>query len=259
MKFDFRVLKQKMQRQRLSEAETSHSMLQNMHDRFFHRMHDLDYLQWLQRNGIRYMGCICLLTMLFSASVYVVQGSASELAIMSAVQSGNETAEIPSAALDVETGIADAKQQIAGAVADNKEKNSANADTGLTDPVHSEKKQVPEYRNPLHLPGYQAPVNGMLQYNYGLGYDAVYNDYRFHKEICYDMGNGDVLACVDGVIGDIQMNQHWQLALQIENGIVWYRGLQSCDVAAGDAVTVGQKIGTADSNVYIQAMKNNET
>ena len=99
------------------------------------------------------------------------------------------------------------------------------------------------------------PADGTLQYEYGLGYDAVYEDYRFHHEICYGAGDGDVYACVDGTITAVQMDQQWQISIQCEDGMVRYAGMDTCMVHPGDSVIAGQTIGTANTCVSIQALE----
>ena len=96
----------------------------------------------------------------------------------------------------------------------------------------------------------------MLVYNYGLGYDPVYEDYRFHDAICYDSGNGPAFACVDGIVAQVQMEQHWQIAIQTQRGILKYSGLDACTATVGSAVAAGEQIGTAKEKLYIQVEKN---
>lgn len=235
------LLEENCERQRPQLLETVYRQLD-------HRIHDLDYLQWLQKNNVRYTLCIAVLVALLSASAVwemedspEVEAPAANAAMVSDAIAGQQ---VPT--LSVEEAAQPEKPQIDEA------------------PIQPEKVQaeVPESSpqqstcfNPLHLAGYRAPCNGMLVYNYGLGYDPVYGDYRFHKELCYEQGDGVVFSCVDGVIAEVQLGEQWQLTVQTENGAVQYRGLVSSVAGQGTAVRAGEQIGTAEGNVYIRAIK----
>ena len=121
--------------------------------------------------------------------------------------------------------------------------------------IEQPQKAAVQYWNPLYLSGYQAPCSGMLIYNYGLGYDPIYEDYRYHRELCYEKGDGAVYACIDGKVHTINPDWYWQLAIESNESIVWYSGLQNCYKTIGALVTAGELIGTTEGKVYIQAEK----
>ena len=121
--------------------------------------------------------------------------------------------------------------------------------------IKQPQKATVQYWNPLYLSGYQAPCSGMLIYNYGLGYDPVYEDYRYHRELCYEKGSGAVYACIDGKVHTIDLDRYWQLAIESNESIVWYSGLQNCHKTIGALVVAGELVGTAEEKVYIQAEK----
>lgn len=257
MRLNFHVLKQKIQRRRRAE-QTNGSLFQTIHQQFYRRMHDLGYLQWMQQNHARYIGGICILATLFSVSAYTFHNTQRQIAPNTAAQYAvhadvNQMAS-QEAAVDVDSLQAKAKIMQDETIEHDTIviQNELQSDTIEETQFSNDEK--PHYLNPLHLSGYQAPCSGMLQYNYGLGYDAVYDDYRFHREICYGAGDGVVFACIDGVIAAVQMDEHWQLAIETTQGIVWYAGLVTCDVEIGDTITAGMKIGTAEAQVYIQAI-----
>ena len=231
--------------------------VESVHRQFFQRMHDLDYLQWMQRNGVRYVGAICLFAALFSVSVYMLQTESNQPVIVSnaGVRDGdakNPDFQHKTAKPEEQHAVSDVEQIVPPAIVADDLQNVSKPDMLLES--KSEEKTV--YLNPLHLSGYQAPCGGMLVYNYGLGYDPVYEDYRFHDAICYDSGNGPAFACVDGIVAQVQMEQHWQIAIQTQRGILKYSGLDTCTATVGSAVAAGEQIGTAKEKLYIQVEKN---
>ncbi|MBQ2021807.1 MAG: hypothetical protein II211_05295, partial [Peptococcaceae bacterium] len=46
-------------------------LLQNIHQQYERRIHDLDYLQWMQQNSARYIAGICILALLLSSTVFL--------------------------------------------------------------------------------------------------------------------------------------------------------------------------------------------
>ena len=233
-------------------------MKQSIHQQLFKRMHDLEYLQWMQKNSLRYMAGICVLTVLLSASVLwqqsmIKQDSPDSTVAQQAAVKEPISAAMQPVAFEKATQISGQPQQIQ---AEQVEPKLYHTDKDASVQQPAEKENHEEAFNPLHLPGYQAPCSGMLQYNYGLGYDPVYEDYRFHRELCYAAGDGSVLACADGRIVQVQMEQYWQLAIEAQGGTVWYRGLHTCHLTEGDTVQAGEQLGTAEDKLYIRATKN---
>ncbi len=245
MKQFFLDLKQKIQLQKQKQHRHTPGMIQSVHQQFFERMHNLDYLQWMQQNSARYMAGICVLAVLLSQMVLWEQKPTETAPDVAYSYSPVEATGSAAEALDFAAAETQPRQ-LHEAEKEVLPENIVAEDTAKKEPV---------YLNPLHLAGYQAPSGGMLQYNYGLGYDPVYEDYRFHNDICYAAGDGPVFACVDGVITAVQMDQHWQLAIETQRGTVWYAGLESCNVAVHESVIAGQAIGSADNRLYIQAVK----
>lgn len=245
MKQFFLNLKQKIKPWKRKQRTNEPRIVQSIHQQFFERMHNLDYLQWMQQNSARYVMGICVLAVLLSATVLWRQAP---------VEADKDVAYSYN---PMEATVSTTKEpDIASVEQQSIDWNEA-VEEVLPEKVVEENtiKKEPTYLNPLHLPGYQAPSSGMLQYNYGLGYDPVYEDYRFHNEICYAAGDGTVFACVSGAVTAMQMDQHWQLAIETQRGTVWYAGLESCNVAVHESVIAGQTIGSADNRIYIQAVK----
>ena len=102
---------------------------------------------------------------------------------------------------------------------------------------------------------FTAPCSGAMLYGYGVGYDPICADYRFHDAVCYQADGSDVLAVTAGVVQQTDMQGDWQMMLRCGDYQLRYRGLQSCTVAAGDMVTAGQIVGTAGEALYVQAVK----
>lgn len=241
--------------------------LQNIYRQFDRRMHDLDYLQWMQRNSSRYTAGICILAVLFSVSVLWQSENQPERKTVQPAQQyvnpamGDDISAMQELSNEVvqESDLQQKTQneELSGELFEQTAEVEAPTEkTHQTTEQNQTLSQEVSYRNPLHLPGYQAPSSGMLVYNYGLGYDPVYEDYRYHRELCYARGDGAVYACIDGVVSEVQLDRRWQLVLQTEKGKVQYRGLASCTVEKGTVVSAGEQIGTAEENIYIQAIKN---
>ncbi len=104
------------------------------------------------------------------------------------------------------------------------------------------------------LSGFATPCSGELVYRYGIGYDPVYDDYRFHDAVGYRADGAEALAVADGVVQAVDLSGEWQLVLNCGQYQVRYQGLQTCGVSKGTAVTGGQNIGTADNYLCVQVI-----
>ena len=245
-------------------------LLQSIHQQWFDRLYNLDYLQWLQRNAKTQIAGMALLVILLSMTIYTLPRQ-QDLQIdiaredeMASVTLQEELAEEEKRIEEAQEELLSEKQpenQPAFQESVITERKSAETedkarDLTATEPLTvTEEKEEERYINPFALNGYVPPVDGTLQYEYGLGYDAVYEDYRFHTDVSYLAENGEVFACVSGVITEVQPTQQWQISIQCEDGTVRYAGMDTCVVQPGDSVIAGQKIGTADSCVSRQALE----
>ena len=219
------------------------NILQNIHQQYEQRMHDLDYLQWMQQNSARYIAGICILALLLSSTV-LLQVDKPITQSTTQVQAETNTKNDLMTGIGVKESVVDNQhvEEIQGVVQE------------ISTPTDLDKKILAAC-NPLHLSGYQAPSNGQLVYPYGLGYNQVYEDYRYHKELCYEKGDGTVHACLAGVVHMVQLNQQWQLEIQSAEGLIRYSGLQVCYKNVGDFVAAGDLIGFAEDKLYIQALQ----
>lgn len=114
-------------------------------------------------------------------------------------------------------------------------------------------EQAPTVQNPMQVNGFTAPCRGTLLYSYGVGYDPVYEDYRFHDSLCYQADGETVVAATAGTVQTVALEQQAQLIVQCGNNSICYNGLQSYDVQVGDTLTAGQPIGTAGMYLYVKA------
>lgn len=256
------------------------------------RKHDLDYLQWLQQNARVYLTAMTILTffVVFTFCVCFYQPWQPQQSVAFWRQDDSDQAvaeqQVPEqsaakqqqtdgqqaapqnrdAQAELQTAQAVEAQQPKPAAQSNQPKAEAESrpeqtqqDRQQTAESTAEQTARPQHVDPLSLESklaaFAAPCSGTLLYNYGVGYDARYGDYRFHDAVCYQADGDAVLAMSDGVVQQLDMNQLWQLTVQCGSYTLRYQGLQNCTVAVGDAVTAGQAIGTAGDLLYVQALE----
>lgn len=266
--------KEKSKKEKRKKLEKKKSitpqMIQNVHQQLFQRSYDLDYLQWMQRNVKHYTIGIALLTLLLSVSIFstqhqeklhLYQNVANQPAFQETTQpveqATDETAhdqhsaakESESDATLTQINTAEQSQHIV-----ESEQEEQLDDTALSEePLAAEKAKRVEYQNPMEFSDYLPPTNGQLEQEYGLYYNAIYKDYRFHTTLCYTAGDGCVVSCSSGTVTQIQLADTWQVALQTHEGTIWYNGLDSCTVSLGTQLIAGTQLGTATGIVSIQA------
>ena len=230
--------------------------LDNIHEKLFRRMHDLDYLQWMQRNSGRYIAGAAILALLVMTALYPKETT---------WQSGNwqmtdnqpAFQNIAQEAEEIEQSQLAEQYKTDGNISDSIMKERDTESIGNIQPEPQQKEAMPDYIDPLQLRGYIAPVNGPLQYGYGLGYDAIHEDYRFHTDVCYGMGDGDVRACASGIITQVVLTEQWEIMIRCEGNTIQYTGLDYCSVQNGNTVTAGEKIGEAKGNIFVQVTATN--
>ena len=218
------------------------NILQNIHQQYEQRMHDLDYLQWMQQNSARYIAGTCILALLLSSTV-LLRVDKPLTQSTTQVQAEMDEKNDLMTSIGAKESVVD-NQQVEKALDVVQEISTSDLD-----------EKVLAACNPLYLSGYQAPSNGQLVYPYGLGYSQVYEDYRYNKEICYENGDGTVHACLAGMVHTVQLDQQWQLEIQSAEGLIRYSGLQECYKDVGDFVVTGDLIGFAEDKLYIQALQ----
>lgn len=263
-------LKKEKRKKNEKKKSITPQMIQNVHQQLFQRSYDLDYLQWMQRNVKHYTIGIALLTLLLSVSIFstqhqeklhLYQNVANQPAFQETTQtteqSSDETAydqrgaakESESDATLAQINTAEQSQHIV-----ESEQEEQLEDTALSEePLAAEKTKRVEYQNPMEFSDYLPPTNGQLEQEYGLYYNKIYKDYRFHTTLCYTAGDGCVVSCSSGTVTQIQLADTWQVALQTHEGTIWYNGLDSCTVSLGTQLTAGTQLGTATGIVSIQA------
>lgn len=238
---------------------------------------DLDYLQWLQQNARVYLTGMAILTFLIALSFCLFfsnpwQPQKDSISFLAMKDSDEAVAEqkIPD---DKKKQAEDTSQTEEPAKAQNSEQqdqklqnvllpnvvnpaqmveqNTKNADETTKEPTPEVPKSFAV--DVSEIEGFSAPVSNPLVYGYGTGYDPIYEDYRFHDHICYQTNGAQVLAATDGIVQQMALEQEEQLTIQYGSCIIIYSGLQSCDVAAGDAINKGQVLGTANEYLYVKA------
>lgn len=244
------------------------------------RKHDLNYLQWLQQNAQFYLTGMTILTffivLTFCVCFFQPWQPEKSIALWHEDDSDQAVAEQqkPERQTDIDAQQTEQRQvQQPAAVAQptqqeqTQQPNQAKdtpapeqAPTAQTaEPEESEKLIQADTVDPLILEtqfaAFAEPCQGELLYGYGVGYDSLYDDYRFHDMLCYQADQGVVLAAVGGIVQRVQLEEPWQLLIQCGDYELRYRGLTSCDAAVGDTVTAGQAVGTAGALLYVQAVK----
>lgn len=90
---------------------------------------------------------------------------------------------------------------------------------------------------------------------YGLGYNLVYDDYRFCDETGYHADHTEFFSVAEGFVKQIDWEADWPLILQCGEYQVLYRGMQTCNVNIGESVTAGQIIGISGEYLYVKVIQ----
>ncbi len=231
-----------------------------IHRKLFRRMHDLDYLQWMQRNSARYVAGAAILILLVMTAVDL-KPALKNLINREEYQSAFQDTTVQGDTAMKQAEVMVTQDELLGRT--NKTDNIGNTteENGTADDIDDiiEKREEknatvsePDFINPTKAAGYTLPINGKVQYDYGIGYDAEYDDYRFHTDVCYTAGDGNVMACLGGTVIDVQMQDQWQISVKCAEGIVQYAGLRQCKIQSGDVITAGAQIGTVQDTLHIR-------
>ncbi len=232
-----------------------------IHRKLFRRMHDLDYLQWMQRNSARYVAGAAILILLVMTAVNL-KPAPKNLINQEEYQSAFQDTTVQSDTAMKQAEVMVTQDGLLGRTDKIGNIDNITEENGTADDIIEERKEKndavsdPDFINPTEAVGYTVPINGKVQYDYGIGYDAEYDDYRFHSDVCYTAGDGNVMACFDGTVIHVQLQDQWQVSIQCAKGIVQYAGLYQCNVQNGDVVAAGSKIGTAEEALYIRMLAN---
>ncbi len=244
---------------------------------FAKRVYNLDQLQWLQKNARMYMVGLTIITLFLVAAFWMYMEPWQPQASLSFWEPDSDQAvaeqQIPAepdngeqepmaqsdkqnnsrnhaAATETEKPAIEKPTIIEENDADVQQESNIIADKAETNP-----QTVDLFALQNQLSGFTAPCSGKMLYGYGVGYDTIYDDYRFHDAVCYKADGAEVLAAADGVVYNVDLNSQWQLTLQCGAYQIRYQGLQSCTVTTGEAVIGGQTLGTAGEYLMVQAVR----
>ena len=253
------------------------------------RKHDLNYLQWLQQNARLYMIGLTVLTIFVILAISLfqqpwqqkplaawwssdddsnqviaeqqeptTQEKTDDTATIHAAEpiqpqtlQNSEGKELEQAIITQET---QQQQEVGGSVL------SAEAvpeDVHTTEETKASELQIQTLdlqQLATTLEGFVLPCNGTLLYGYGVGYDTIHDDYRFHDDICYHAAGAQAVACAAGTVQQMDLTAEWQLVLHCGPYQLRYKGLQECAAAVGDSVAGGEPLGTAGELLYVQAV-----
>ena len=164
-----KVLKQKAQAMKCRYENSKPHFLQTMHKQFYPRMHNLDYLQWLEQNGMRYTAGICVMALLLATAVlWKNHDEMTEKAIQPASRFTSYEKNVGYEEIAESNQIS--AQQSVDTVTEVEDPNNVgqSIEPNQTETGKGESHETAmTFMNPLHLSGYQAPCSGMLLYNYG--------------------------------------------------------------------------------------------
>lgn len=233
------------------------------------RKYDLDYLQWLQKNARTYIIGLSILTFFVVVSIcmyFEPWQPQSSVTFWNTTDSDQAVAEqqIPkdnrtemqqqdNTAIKNETDIT--RQNMSEADTARVDESAAQQPADSTGDTAIEPQTVDLLTLQNTLPGFTVPCSGKLVYRYGPGYDAIYDDYRFHDALCYQADGAEALAAADGVVQSIDINSEWQVTLRCGAYQLCYKGLQTCVVHEGDTIIGGQTIGTAGERLYVKVIQ----
>lgn len=255
---------------------------------------DLEYLQWLQKHGKIYLTVFAVLTLLLcgvgfywlqdrqqapdNSQVMVtplpddksavqnaqnetdqkaISGSTPQPSMQTALPVDQNAKSAPEEDAEKQSEHGDVKEDDNNVeeqeIIDGQSEENKNAVPFLFTPDEEEKEMTVD---PLLLPGYQSPCQGKIVGTFGMGYDLIYNDYRYHDRLTYQPSQQDILAVWDGMIADvIDEEGNGQVVLQNEQYLVTYQGLTTITAAAGDTVTKGQVLGTAKEQFTVKVVQ----
>lgn len=235
----------------------------------------LDQLQWLQNNARVYMMGLMILTVIFAAAFWFStepwqpqtslsfwdndsDQAVAEQQIPAKITSDEE--DEPIKQIQQQSDLhADTDETITGSKEETNQENQTiiyeNDENIQQQVITNEPKTqtVDLLALQEQLSGFTVPCSGELVYGYGVGYDPIYDDYRFHDALCYQAEKAEALAAADGIVQFVDLDEPWQVTLQCGNYQIYYGGLQSCSITAGDSVIGGQSIGIGGKYLMVKA------
>lgn len=236
------------------------------------RKYDLDYLQWLQKNARLYMAGLAALTLFIVVSWCLYfepwqpgknlafwenesDQAVAEQQVPEDVKNSEEPEQIEE---PPERSSAELQKQPETILPE--EQNIREPDYKEAEP---ENLPEPALAGQIldaaelekQLPVVTRPCDGEEVYRYGIGYDPIHDDYRFHDAACYQAKGCEVYAMADGIVQSADLNSQWQIVLQCGNYQIRYQGMHTLEIPPGTAVTGGQKLGTAGEYLTVQTMK----
>lgn len=112
------------------------------------------------------------------------------------------------------------------------------------------------YVNPLDLAGYRKPCTGKVLCNFGVNFDERFGDYRYHQGVVYELSQTEITAALAGTVTNIYQEAAENIVV-IDEAVyqLRYHGLREVDVAIGEYVELGQKIGTAEQLLTVEAIE----
>lgn len=228
------------------------------------RKYNLDYLLHLQKNARLYMVGLSLMAFFMAVSLCLyLEPWEPKNSTAFWTQNNSDQVIAEQAQQNAEPDLAK-KQEVE---TQNRKTEAMNQQEPVLESVKEQQRETlakevpadetakPQAVDLRQIAGVTAPCKGSLLYGYGIGYDSLYDDYRFHDAICYQADGADIFAVADGVVKQADTSASWQIILQCGQYQVAYQGVQNCTVTSGEKVTAGQIIGTAGTTLCVKAVK----
>lgn len=213
---------------------------------------DVDYLHWLQKNTKSYWVIMGLIVFLLGLNGYYYWQERSDPIAEESVQQKVEEPGMTEEQLVVESPLM--------ALEDTVQPPAAEMQVEVEEETPVPQGAVPElpaqeYVDPLSLEGYQIPCSGKLVSSFGLSFDEIYGDYRYHQGVSYQPAGEQVVAVLAGrVINSYSENGIQKLVIDDGEYQLIYHGLEQISVNVDDQVGAGEPIGSTGQLLTIEAL-----
>lgn len=213
---------------------------------------DVDYLHWLQKNTKSYWVIMGLIVFLLGLNGYYYWQERAKPIAEESAQPKVEEQGIAGEQPVVESPLMVLENTVQPPVAETQVE--VEEETPVPQGAVPE-LPAQEYVDPLSLEGYQIPCSGKLVSSFGLSFDEIYGDYRYHQGVSYQPAGEQVVAVLSGrVINSYSENGVQKLVIDDGEYQLIYHGLEQISVNVDDQVGAGEPIGSTGQLLTIEAL-----